>query len=46
MSNRWKQIVAVLGAALMLDATAVGNYSRVINYNNLGRYVKNRWHIN
>lgn len=28
------------------DATAVGNYARVINYNNPGRYVKNRWHIN
>lgn len=27
------------------DATAVGNYARVINYNNPGRYIKNRWNI-
>lgn len=25
------------------DATAVGNYAHVINYNNPGRYIKNRW---
>lgn len=27
------------------NATAVGNYARVINYNNPGRYVLNRWNI-
>lgn len=27
------------------NATAVGNYARVINYNNPGRYIKNRWVI-
>lgn len=25
------------------NATAVGNYAKVINYNNPGRYVNNRW---
>lgn len=25
------------------NATAVGNYAKVINYNNPGRYIKNRW---
>lgn len=25
------------------DATACGNYAKVINYNNPGRYIKNRW---
>lgn len=25
------------------NATAVGNYAKVINYNNSGRYIKNRW---
>lgn len=25
------------------DATAVGNYARVINYDNPGRYIKNKW---
>lgn len=24
-------------------ATAVGNYAKVINYNNAGKYIKNRW---
>ncbi len=28
------------------NATAVGNYAKVINYNNPGRYVNNRWNIN
>lgn len=27
------------------NATAVGNYARVINYNNPGRYIKNRWSV-
>lgn len=27
------------------NATAVGNYAKVINYNNAGRYVNNRWNI-
>lgn len=27
------------------NATAVGNYAKVINYNSPGRYVKNRWLI-
>lgn len=27
------------------NATAVGNYAKVINYNNPGRYVKNRWNL-
>ncbi len=27
------------------NATAVGNYAKVINYNNPGRYVINRWEI-
>lgn len=26
------------------NATAVGNYAKVINYNNPGRYIKNRWY--
>lgn len=25
------------------NATAVGNYAKVINYNNPGRYIKKRW---
>lgn len=25
------------------NATACGNYAKVINYNNPGKYVKNRW---
>lgn len=25
------------------NATAVGNYAKVINYNNPGRYIKNKW---
>lgn len=25
------------------DATACGNYAKVINYNNPGRYINNRW---
>ena len=25
------------------NATAVGNYAKVINYNNPGRYIKNAW---
>ena len=25
------------------NATAVGNYAKVINYNNPGRFIKNRW---
>ena len=25
------------------NATAAGNYARVLNYRNPGRYVKNRW---
>lgn len=28
------------------NATAVGNYAKVINYDNPGRYVNNRWSIN
>lgn len=27
------------------NATAVGNYAKVINYNNPGRYVNNRWEV-
>ncbi|MBR7071102.1 MAG: serine acetyltransferase [Clostridia bacterium] len=27
------------------NATAVGNYCKVINYNNPGRYIKNKWTI-
>ena len=27
-------------------ATAVGNYAKVINFENPGRYIKNRWEIN
>lgn len=27
------------------NATAVGNYAKVINYNNPGRFVNNRWEI-
>ncbi|MCI8674186.1 MAG: serine acetyltransferase [Lachnospiraceae bacterium] len=27
------------------NATAVGNYAKVINYDNPGRYIKNRWNI-
>ena len=27
------------------NATAVGNYAKVINYNNPGRYITNRWEI-
>ena len=27
------------------NATAVGNYAKVINYNNPGRYINNRWSI-
>ncbi len=27
------------------NATAVGNYAKVINYNNPGRYIKNKWDI-
>ena len=25
------------------NATAAGNYAKVLNYNNPGRYIKNRW---
>ena len=28
------------------NATAVGNYAKVVNYNNPGRYIKNRWVLN
>lgn len=28
------------------NATAVGNYAKVINYNNPGRYIQNKWIIN
>lgn len=27
------------------NATAVGNYAKVINFNNPGRYINNRWNI-
>lgn len=27
------------------NATAVGNYAKVINFNNPGRYVRNRWEV-
>lgn len=27
------------------NATAVGNYARVINYNNPGIFIKNRWNM-
>lgn len=27
------------------NATAAGNYAKVLNYNNPGRYIKNRWEI-
>jgi len=27
------------------NATAVGNYAKVINYNNPGRYIQNRWNV-
>ena len=27
------------------DATAVGNYAKVINYNNPGRFIRNRWNL-
>ena len=27
------------------NATAVGNYARVINYNNPGQYIKNKWNL-
>lgn len=27
------------------NATAVGNYAKVINYNNPGRYIGNRWNV-
>ena len=27
------------------NATAVGNYAKVINYNNPGRYIKNPWEV-
>ena len=25
------------------NATAVGNYAKVINYNNSGKFIKNKW---
>ncbi len=28
------------------NATAVGNYAKVINYNNPGRYINNKWETN
>lgn len=28
------------------NATAVGNYAKVINYNEPGRYINNRWNVN
>lgn len=28
------------------NATAAGNYAKVLNYHNPGRFVKNRWPIN
>ena len=28
------------------NATAVGNYAKVINYNNPGKYIHNKWEIN
>lgn len=27
------------------NATAVGNYAKIINYDNPGRYVENRWKV-
>lgn len=27
------------------NATAAGNYAKVLNYNNPGRYIKNRWQL-
>lgn len=27
------------------NATAVGNYAKVINYNNVGKYIQNKWEI-
>lgn len=27
------------------NATAVGNYAKVINYNNPGRFINNQWKI-
>lgn len=27
------------------NATAVGNYAKVVNFNNPGRYVRNRWEV-
>ena len=28
------------------DATAAGNYAKVLNYNNPGRYIRNKWDVN
>ena len=34
---------SVVTKSIPENATAVGNYAKVINYNNPGRYVSNRW---
>lgn len=34
---------SVVTKSILDNATAVGNYAKVINYNNPGRYINNRW---
>lgn len=36
---------SVVTKSIPKNATVVGNYAKVINYNNPGRYVNNRWNI-
>lgn len=36
---------SVVTKSIPSNATAVGNYARVINYNNPGKYIKNPWKL-
>lgn len=34
---------SVVTKSIPNNATIVGNYAKIINYNNPGRYIKNKW---
>ena len=36
---------SVVTKSIPNNATAVGNYAKVVNYNNPGRYIENKWII-
>ena len=47
--NRGKVVVIGAGSVvcknLPENATVAGNYAKVLNFNNPGRYIENRWNI-